>query len=100
MDFFTSPSLMEKTRCQNIWSPKVPDSRPIAVGIPNDSMTLIPFSSVSDPKEPVTPPRPSANVPGSVLLNMIGKPTASTTTIHSICQKSVMMDALIPLATV
>ena len=35
----------QKTRCQNIWSPNVPESRPIVVGRPNESITAIPVLS-------------------------------------------------------
>ena len=42
---FTLSGLTQNTRCQNIWSPNVPESRPMVVGRPKDNITAMPVVS-------------------------------------------------------
>ena len=97
---FTLSAFTQNTRCQNIWSPKVPDNRPIVVGIPKDRATIIPVAENKLPKSPVIPPRPLNSASGPALENIIGNPNNKTITIQSIFQKSVTILLRIPLANV
>src|SRR5690625_4863452 len=89
-DLATAVRLIANERVQKDWSPKGPDIKPIAVGIPKATASAQGSTSAED--------SPSATVLSPTLLTTAGANVSTTRRVSAMCMKSAVTDALSPPA--